>query len=188
MVEINFSMFSRLLLAMLIVSSFTSRTKNDDVIQWKSTYRLNWSDFKAPPPANAANAALTSSGIMMKFGTDGESLHYEISCNFVKNNSWGRIRNEHILAHEQGHFDIAEIFARKLNKELKAYRFNSRSVSKDVNNIYKNVMDQLLQMQNLYDEQTDFSRNFGQQKEWLEKIDNYLTALNDYAGYDYVST
>lgn len=180
-------MLLRLLLTVLLFSSFNFKTKNDDIIQWKSSYRLNWNDFKAAPPANASNAALTSSGILMKFTSDGESLNYEISCNFVKNSSWGRVKNEHILAHEQGHFDIAEIYARKLNKELKAYRYNNKSVNKDVNNIYKTVMDQLLQMQNQYDEQTDYSRNFVQQKEWLDKIDNFLAALIDYAGYEYVS-
>ena len=178
-------MMLRLLLAILCFSSFGVKTNNDDVIQWKSSYRLNWNDFKAAPPPNAANAALTSSGILIKFTSNGESLTYEISCNFVKTSSWGRVKNDHILSHEQGHFDIAEIYARKLNKELKEYCYNDRSVGKDVNTIYKTVMGELLDMQNLYDQQTDYSRNFGQQKEWLVKIDNYLDDLKAYAGYRY---
>lgn len=180
-------MILRFFFTAFIFSSIGLKNTDDNFIQWKPTYRLNWSDFKASPPANASNAALTSSGILMKFTTDGESLHYEISCNFVKNNSWVRVKNDHILSHEQGHFDIAEIFARKLNKELRAYHYNNKSASKDVNAIYKNVMKELLQMQNLYDEQTDYSRNFEQQKDWLDKIDNRLADMKDYAGYEYAT-
>lgn len=119
----------------------------------------------------------------MKFSSDGESLHYEISCHFDQNSSWGRVKNDHILSHEQGHFDIAEIHARKLNQALKAYRYRYPSISKDVNAIYQSVMDDLLQMQTLYDEQTNYSRNFLQQRNWLVKIELYLTDLSSYANY-----
>ncbi|MEJ7767283.1 MAG: DUF922 domain-containing protein [Chitinophagaceae bacterium] len=160
---------------------------DENTIQWKAFPRLSWNDFKASPPPNATNAALTSSGILMKFSSNGESLTYQISCNFVKINSWGRVKNDHILSHEQGHFDIAEIFARKLNKDLKAYQVNGNSVSKDVNTIYKNVMAGLLEMQTLYDGQTDHSRDHTQQKIWLERINGNLAALDNYSGYTYTS-
>ena len=175
-------MIFRLLFIALICTSFAVPRRND-FIQWESTRRLSWSDFKASPPRSASNAALTSSGILMKFRTNGESVDYEISCNFDQNSSWGRVKNDHILSHEQGHFDISEIYARKLNKALKAYRPRENSISRDVNEIYKKVMDELLVMQNKYDEETDYSRNFTQQRNWLVRIDNYLEGLSEYANY-----
>ena len=158
-----------------------------DVISWTSARKLQWSDFKAPPPPNAPNAALTSSGILMKFATNSSSLIFEITCSFDRNSSWGRVKTPHILSHEQGHFDIAEIHARKLNKALSEYRFNAPSVSKDVNAIYRDVMEELKQMQFEYDSQTDYSRNVPQQKVWLEKIDDYLKNLDKYADYVHVA-
>ena len=176
-------MIFRTLFIALACTSFSVPVTTNDFIQWNPSRRLNWNDFKGSPPRSASNAALTSSGILMKFSTNGEWLDYQISCNFDKNSSWGRVKNDHILSHEQGHFDISEIYARKLNKTLKAYHPRGNSVTRDVNEIYKKVMDELLVMQNKYDEETDYSRNFRQQENWLSKIDGYLEGLKDYADY-----
>lgn len=177
-------MIVKLFLAVLLYSSLIVKQENGQLIQWNVTRRLNWTDFKADPPKNAANAALTSSSILMKFRSNGESLFYEISCNFDQATSWGRVKNDHILSHEQGHFDIAEIHARKLNQALKAYNFRYTSLSKDVNAIYQNVMDDLQQMQVEYDKQTDYSRNVVLQKNWLVKIENNLVALQVFSNYN----
>jgi len=93
------------------------------------------------------------------------------------------VKNDHILSHEQGHFDISEIYARKLNKALKAYRPRENSISRDVNEIYKKVMDEKEEYQTKYDKETDFSRNKQQQSEWLEKIKDELDDLDEYANY-----
>jgi hypothetical protein len=174
-------MIFRLLPVILLMAFTYSQPEERDIIIWKPARKLQWSDFKAPAPPNAPNAALTSSGILMKFATNGTSLIFEITCSFDRNNSWGRVKTPHILSHEQGHFDIAEVHARKLNKALSDYRFNAQSVNKDVNAIYGNVMEQLKQMQYEYDTQTDYSRNVPQQKVWLEKIDVYLESLDKYS-------
>ena len=167
----------------LLLLSFTRPTAKQEPIPWESNRRLTWSDFKAAPPANKTNAALTSSGILMSFTSDGESFHYELSCNFDPNSSWGRVKNDYILAHEQGHFDIAEWHTRKLNKALKAYSYRANSISKDLNTIYGNTMRELQQMQEQYDGQTDHSRNAEQQKNWLIKIYTALEDLKAYAVY-----
>jgi hypothetical protein len=169
------------LTALLCTVNFVEQ--DNGFIQWSPTRKLNWLDFQASPPKNATNAALTSSSILMKFRSNGEELIYQISCNFEPVNSWGRVKNDLILSHEQGHFDIAEIHARKLNQALKAYHLKFNTLSKDVNAIYQSVMGDLKQMQDLYDEQTDHSRNTTQQKSWLIKIDSYLTGLQPYANY-----
>lgn len=176
-------MIFRLLMIAFVCLSSSVPQKSNGYIQWQSLRRLTWGDFKAAPPANASNAALTSSNILIKFSTDGETLKYEISCNFDPNTSWGRVKNDHILSHEQGHFDIAELHARKLNKALKAYRLRANSVSKDINAIYQATMDELMKMQALYDQETDYSRNVIQQKAWVVKIDNYMADLQQYANY-----
>ena len=166
-----------------LLCTFHSVDQDNGFIQWSQARRLNWIDFQASPPKNATNAALTSSSILMKFRSNGEILIYQISCNFEPASSWGRVKNDLILSHEQGHFDIAEIHARKLNQALKAYHMKFTTLSKDVNAIYQHVMDDLKQMQDQYDEQTDHSRNMAQQKIWLIKIEDYLTGLKPYANY-----
>ncbi|MDF2187556.1 DUF922 domain-containing protein [Paraflavitalea sp. CAU 1676] len=154
-----------------------------NLIDWNSSRRLSWEDFKAAPDAASNNAALTSSSINVEFGYDDEELQYTINCRFDKTKSWVRVRNATILQHEQGHFDIAELHARKLNQALKAYRFNAKTVSTDVNRIYDSVMVLHHSAQNEYDKETDFSRNKDKQVIWLKKIADNLQELNTFGGY-----
>lgn len=176
-------MIIRLIIAALLCSSFHLPPVSNDFIQWNALQRLTWSDFKAVPPAGASNAALTSSSILMRFSTNGQTLDFHINCQFDRQNSWGRVKNDHILSHEQGHFDIAEIHARKLNRQLKSYKVNKSQVSHDVNSIYQSVMQELSGMQLQYDQDTDHSRNKSGQKDWLAKIDNYLGELKEFNDY-----
>ena len=83
-------------------------TNQSNLIEWNAERKLTWEDFKAQPDKTSTNAALTSSSINIEFGYTNTGLKYNIKCRFDKNLSWGRIKNDYILAHEQGHFDIAE--------------------------------------------------------------------------------
>ena len=174
----------RLIVILALCYSGAFAQQGKDLITWKESYRLNWEDFKGFPPESARNAALTSSRILINFNYSQQALRYSITCQFDKNKSWGRVKNDHILAHEQGHFDITELYARKLNKAMKEYRFRSSTVSKDVNERYQKIVNELQEMQNSYDFETDHSRNFSQQREWEERIKKELhewSAHSDYA-------
>ncbi len=157
---------------------------NANLIEWTPSRKLTWEDFKAPADPASTNAALTSSSINVEFGYDDEELQYSIKCRFDKNKSWVRIRNTAILQHEQGHFDIAELHARKLYQALKGYRFNAKTVSDDVNRIYDSVITLHHAAQNEYDKETDFSRNKEKQETWLKKIADNLQSMKLYATYN----
>ncbi len=157
--------------------------QQNNLIDWSPARKLTWEDFKGPVDAESKNAALTSSSINIEFGYDDSGLEYTIKCSFNKQKSWVRIRNNEVLAHEQGHFDLAELHARKLHKAMKGYKFNARTVSNDVNKIYDSLMNAHHQAQNLYDQETDFSRNKPKQEDWQRKIADDLKVLQGFAGY-----
>ena len=170
-------------LLMPVIFSFSAQNRSSD-IPWNASRRLTWSDFKSRPDNNSTNAALTSSKITFNYGYGSEKgFNYTISCVFDKNSSWGRVKTDYILSHEQGHFDIAEMYARKLHKALKAYSFNAGTVSKEVPALYQKTMKEESEAQNQYDHETNFSRDKEQQAFWLEKIQRGLDALKDYADY-----
>lgn len=153
------------------------------LIEWKEDSKLTWSDFQGKADPASTNAALTHSAIHAQFGYDDKELEYSIRCHFDKNKSWGRIKNDHILGHEQGHFDLTEIFARRLYRDLKEYKFNSATVDKDINTIYGAVVRDLKEMQLSYDRETDHSRNIPVQNIWEEKIDSLLEVSRPYRNY-----
>ena len=93
------------------------------------------------------------------------------------------MKTDYILAHEQGHFDITEIFARRLHEALQNYQFNRRTFKKDIAQIYHSIVSEKEDYQKNYDAETDHSRNRKVQYDWLEKIDSLLTETAPYANY-----
>lgn len=163
---------------------FTGGSKENNSIQWDASRRLSWEDFKSSPDNNSSNAALTSSTLSFKYNYDSEKgFSYTIACLFEKNSSWGKVKTDYILSHEQGHFDIAEICARKLNRTVKAWSFNKATAQKDVPAMYQQIMKDLAALQNQYDSETDFSRDKEEQAAWKVKIKHELEQLKAYANY-----
>lgn len=158
------------------------KNRSTDFIPW-SNQRLTWDDFLCEPKKGTDAVASTSTSLGIAYQLDNGKLVYDITCNFSKTKSWGLLKTDYILAHEQGHFDITEIFARKLNEALQNYELNKRSFKKDVSGIYQSIVRQKEEFQKMYDGETDHSRNRKAQYEWLEKIQQLLDETEVYAAY-----
>lgn len=153
--------------------------QENDTIPWEAGYKLSWEDFKAMPPANSSAAATTASGITYQFSTTYNDnqiiLDYTVTTFFYPNKSWYRpaLCDTIILSHEQLHFDISELFARQMRKELSSATF-SKNVKAEVRAIYRKTLKALGAFQKRYDRETNFSRNHEQQLIWNKKIANAL--------------
>jgi hypothetical protein len=156
---------------------------DDEYIPWVPHYRLTWDDFLCEPRRNTDAVASTSTALGMAYQIKNGKLTYQVTCKFSKNKSWGLVKTPYILAHEQGHFDITEIFARKLYQALQGYPLNRATFAKDINAIYETVVEAKEAFQAAYDGETDHSRNRNKQAEWLERIDMLLEDTQPYAAY-----
>ncbi|HLF45863.1 MAG TPA: DUF922 domain-containing protein [Chitinophagaceae bacterium] len=157
--------------------------KENSFINWSEHDKLTWDDFKATPQKSGDIAALTATHLGFSYKIVNGKISYSIECRFEKNRSWGMVKTSRILDHEQGHFDIAEIYSRKLFKALSEYRFNRNSFQGDLDSLYKNIVAEKDQYQQLYDLETDHSRNKHKQEDWRKKINDSLHAYNPWAGY-----
>ena len=157
--------------------------EEEQFIDWSAAKRLVWDDFKAPPVKNSDAAALTATHLGFSYSFVKDRVSYDIICRFDKTRSWGLVKNDWILKHEQGHFDIAEIFARRLNQAVMQYEFNRKTFQKDLDQIYKSVVEEKEAFQNQYDTETDYSRNKKNQNEWLKKIEKELEESKDWGNY-----
>ena len=176
--------FQLLILVYSMLDTNGIRTSpKDNLIDWNSSRKLSWADFKAQPDGSSVNAALTSTNINIDYSFNNKEFKYKIRCQFDPSKSWGRIKNDYILAHEQSHFDIAEIHARLLHKALKNYRFSAKTANKDIGEIYQKYMDEHRQMQEEYDDETNYSRNEEKQVNWQKKIATTLQELETFAKY-----
>lgn len=164
-------------------TSLLAQDRNEETLDWSPNHRLTWADYKASPNTSSDAAASTTTYLSIEYNISGNDFSFHISSKFSKTRSWGLYKTDYILSHEQGHFDIAEIFARLLNKRMSEYSFNRRTYNRDLKRIYDEVTDAKEEMQDQYDRETNHSINKAKQQEWLVKIRNLLKEYEDYADY-----
>jgi predicted secreted Zn-dependent protease len=176
-------MLKRILPAFFFILPLTTIAQDNEFIRWSAVKRLTWNDYLASPSTSNDIAAITSTALGMEYHVRNNSITYNISCRFSKIKSWGRYKTDYILQHEQGHFDITEIFARRLVKAVREYKFDPKKYQDDLSKLYKKIMEEKEEFQEKYDEETDFSRNKVKQAEWLKKIMQELEDLEEYGDY-----
>ena len=159
------------------------KNEDDEFIPWSPNRRLNWDDFRSAPKRNSDAVASTSTSLGIAYQIKNSALTYQLTCNFSKTKSWGLVKTPYILAHEQGHFDITEIYARKLHQALQSYNFDRKNYKQDVNRMYQKIVIEKEAFQEMYDNQSDHSRNKKEQAAWLLIIEKLLEDTAPYADY-----
>ena len=125
---------SCLLLLLLLLSGAISQEKLDEqraVVQNEKRQgenqpygKLGWADFKGAPPGSKRVAATTASGISYSYTTTGSKgvykLDYKVTAYFYPWQSWyhRELCDSVVLSHEQLHFDISELYARRMREML----------------------------------------------------------------------
>ncbi len=178
-------MIQKLLLIFLLSLSIPaiSQKPDEELIHWSETRKLTWADYKGAVRTDTDAVASTATYLGIEYNFNNKGFGYKITCSFSKTRSWGSHKTEYVLAHEQGHFDIAEIFARKLNKQLSDYKFDKNNFKTDLKKIYDTITAEKEKMQNDYDRETNHSINKEKQAEWLKKIDYLLKEYESFANY-----
>jgi len=157
------------------------------VITWEASKPLQWEDFKGIPDAHDDAAALTVSGITFRFIITETDAHEvvkfstEVFAYFYPEESWYKKNqgNTHILEHEQLHFDITALYARKFRYRISQLKV-SNGVKRQLKKIHKDINTELAQMQIKYDIETDYSRNFQLQAKWKSYIEAELLKYAEY--------
>jgi len=158
-----------------------SPVQAQDTLYWSAKRKLSWKDFKGSPDSLSGHNAMTTAGIGYGIRYGEKSFSYTVDCYFLCKSSWTMTDSVTVLAHEQGHFDISELFARKMRKAFSAYVYNFATVSGDLRKIQLEMIRLREEMNNLYDKETDYSRDKKQQQHWSNKIRAELDKLKDCA-------
>lgn len=156
---------------------------DDETIPWHTERKLAWEDFLCAPQKQGDAVASTSTSLGISYQVRNGVLTYSITCNFSKKKSWGLLKTDYILAHEQAHFDITELHARKLYQALYNYAFNPETFKKDIADIYGRIVKEKEEMQEAYDGETDHSRRKRMQYEWFDKIDAMMAETEGFRAY-----
>lgn len=172
-----------ILLLFLIFSFHFGRPQCADTVKyWSSSDKLKWCDFKGKVPIEvqpAVRAVCPHDIIVSPFREEG-ILNYKVEVFFLKHLAWSKDTSSYTLAHEQLHFDIAEVYARKLRKSIK------ETVARDGSEIdLKIIIEDLLveehKVQDDYDRETAHGIYRKHQLEWEKRIVRELELLRGYS-------
>lgn len=159
-------------------------------VKW-STRPLTWSHFRIILDTTVIKTigtkkikakAATTTGITADFGCTENILHYQVQAFFSLKQSWFLKEaqgDSALLRHEQLHFNITELYARKIRKLLAEFK-NPCGKEKEIRVIVDSLKQAERDENNLYDTQSVHSTNKDMQKKWEEKIKKEMDDLNMY--------
>lgn len=156
--------------------------QNDEKIYWNIKRKLTWNDFKGSPNYTAEDKAITNCSFQSSFLIKNDSVKIIIKSYMNTTKSWVKngYKIDYLLNHEQLHFDIAEIYARKFRQKVSTEELNKSILNAHLNKISSEYLRQLKEYQNLYDNETNHSTNNEKQAEWSVLIENQLKSLEAY--------
>ena len=168
-------------------------------IQWSANRSLSWDDFLGAvgPNAPTENVALTAASLSWSYQyeieRDAISCFYRITdihaqAIFDRGDSWVKPdhRNAEVLNHEQGHFDLTQIYKLILDERAhhligardtcegdtveEASAFTERKAAEQMETVFKAVWQKYASTQETYDDQTRHGILIETQNLWTEKI------------------
>ncbi len=168
-----------LILSFVLVLGFANA---QDKIFWDKERKLDWLDFQSKTgPSASKTAATTFCGISYSLNSSTKKFtnkQVKIHSFFVPSKSWAHRdhKTDLILMHEQSHFDIAELFARKFRKAI-----SGRSLdAKTLHSYYEKTYDDYKAYQQQYETATNHGRIRDKQYEYSQMIDEEIERLADF--------
>ncbi len=147
--------------------------------QWSADRKLTWDDFKgAVDYSDDITAAATYCGIGFESeaGSADGPVYVKVYNRFFPSRSWvkaGQL-NSYILAHEQCHFDICELYTRILRKKLNEAAAGKNVTAEQLKDIYAKVQSEYTACQEQYEQETAHGTIDELQQAWEYKVAGQL--------------
>jgi hypothetical protein len=178
----------RLFFLLNIICSFSQdSTATTSPIPWSKNLKLTWADFKASPNTKILAYAQTSYKIEIEpkevnVDSNGNIQNYEklsVIAYFYPNHSWGYKKDAYLLKHEQLHFDIAGLYALKINNKFQKL-INDKKANFDAYfEIYEKLWNECRETQRAYDKETQHGQLIEVNEKWIKRIKNEIISIND---------
>jgi len=163
----------------------------NEVITWSSIDPLEWSDFSGEIVyRNDIIAAAETiykieiSPLEVLVDEEDNIQNYQeltVVTLFFPNKSWVNQPSDELLDHEQLHFDIAELFARKMRREFSKLKEAKEAQMQVYQDVWNNLWKTCRAMQQKYDSDTNHGINGSAQLSWNQRIKSQLDVYEIYA-------
>jgi hypothetical protein len=149
-------------------------------LAWNEFYKLSWKDFKGQPTENAAGDAGTVVQIKAKPFIVKDKVEYDVQTFFDREKSWKRAEAPELLAHEQLHFDLAELYARKIRKKVAELQKAGITDVKAYNLEVQKLLNESNEADMKYDIETLHGTLDKKQAAWAESVKKELSQLSKF--------
>jgi hypothetical protein len=160
----------------------------DDAIRWSPSRPLAWEDFKGKPPAGYLHGALSALSYSYAVGCRDGVLQAEIAALFLPRQSWvaQRILTSGLasrvgLQHEQVHFDLSEVYARRVRQRFATLEHPCPRTDDQLNQIAEEILREHSAAQRRFEDETRAGELESRQIEWRARVDKELEALAAFA-------
>jgi hypothetical protein len=143
-------------------------------VKWSASRPLTWDDFKGPiVNPEDAEAAHLEYGLFYGVRCTGRSLRFEVVAAMLPGDSWVKrsvidspADNARTLKHEQTHFDLAEVHARKVRRYFTGLYEPCLRSNEDLAGLADGLIKAEGSEQKRYDEETRNGRRADRQQAW----------------------
>jgi hypothetical protein len=151
-----------------------------ELLEWNEHYNLVWDDFQGKVTSETFGDAGTAVQIKAKPFKIGKEIYYDVVAYFNREKSWAREQSQSLLAHEQLHFDIAELYARKIRKKISSLSDAGTDDVKIFNDAIKKILLESNDADAQYDRETLHGAIPKRQAEWEKKVAEEMKQLQDF--------
>lgn len=161
----------------------------DHAWAWSARRLLVWSDFKGEPPGGGTEGARTAHAIHFAWiCRSGGRFEFRATAAFLPHRSWVKPvvlrtpgESARVLRHEQAHFDISEVFTRRLRRRFAELPHPCDRRDGELNALAREVLEEEKAMQRRYDDETRHSLEIERQTVWETTVRRLLADLIRYA-------
>jgi Bacterial protein of unknown function (DUF922) len=150
-------------------------------IPWSPERRLRWSHFQGTPPGGGREGALTSYSLFYAWKCLGPAFEFRVVAGFQPGQSWVKAeilrdsaQNRRALRHEQAHFDIAEVHARRMRRYFANLAGACTHSDDDLGGMAQRFVDDARAMQRQYDGETEHGLRAERQAAWEAQVARLL--------------
>lgn len=161
--------------------------RQHEAIVWSETRRLTWDDFRARP-IRELDGARSALNYRTRVGCRNQRLHFRILAVFLPAQSsvTYRIISSGLasrvgLAHEQLHFDLAEVYARRIRRMYAELPDPCPRSDEALEALADPLFREAADAQRRYDDYTRFGESEARQLEWGKRIAADLAELKAWA-------
>ena len=149
----------------------------DSAFPWSAARRLRWSDFRAQPPGRGEEGAKTGYALFYAWKCRGEAFEFRVIAAFRPRQSWVKTvivndsaQSRSALGHEQTHFDLAEMHARRMRRSFNALPDACRKTDRELTALARQLLQEEKAEQRRYDAETGHGLRAAEQATWSRDV------------------